>query len=246
MRRHRDGIGRSLDVYYRDAARTQRMDRLNAQLISKGGLAFDIGAHVGDRTASFLRLGASVVAVEPQPKVFRALRLLHGRAPRATLLPQAVGAETGQVDMYLNSKNPTISTASSDLVDTAKSSANWTGQEWDRQISVPMTTLDQLIKCYGAPDFVKIDVEGFEAKVLAGLSTPLPMLSFEFTTIQRDVAYACLDRLKALGRFEFNISLGEDHQLRHAGWISGSDMGREIKNLPERANSGDVYARRVD
>ena len=35
-------------------------------------LAFDIGAHVGDRTAAFRRLGARVVAVEPQPAAMRA------------------------------------------------------------------------------------------------------------------------------------------------------------------------------
>ncbi|MEM7471861.1 MAG: FkbM family methyltransferase [Pseudomonadota bacterium] len=246
MRRKRDGIGQSIDVYYRDTARTQRMDRLNAQFISKGGLAFDIGAHIGDRTASFLRLGASVVALEPQPRVFRALRLIHGRAPRATLLCQAVGAELGQIDMYLNSKNPTISTASSDLVEAAKRSPNWKGQEWDAQVRVPMTTLDRLIACYGMPDFVKIDVEGYEAKALAGLSIPLPMLSFEFTTIQRDVAYACIDRLSEIGRFAFNVSLSEDHKLRHTDWISGNEMSAEIETLPEQANSGDIYARRLN
>ncbi|MCY4336330.1 MAG: FkbM family methyltransferase [Litoreibacter sp.] len=116
LRRDRDGIGQSLDVYYRDAARTQRMDRLNAQFVSKGALAFDIGAHVGDRTASFLRLGASVVAVEPQPKVYRALKLIHGRNPHATLVRQAVGAEPGEVELYVNSQNPTVSTASPDLI----------------------------------------------------------------------------------------------------------------------------------
>jgi len=164
MRRSLDGIGRSLDVYYRDAARTQRMDLLNAQFIPKGGLAFDLGAHVGDRTASFLRLGARVIALEPQPRIFRALRLIHGRNPRATLLPQAVGAASGQIDLYLNSQNPTVSTASSELVEAAKTSPNWAGQHWDAHVRVPMTTLDRLIGTYGTPDFVKIDVEGFVRK----------------------------------------------------------------------------------
>lgn len=243
MRHKSGGIGRSLDVYYRDAARTQRMDRLNAQFISRGGLAFDIGAHVGDRTASFLRLGASVVALEPQPRVFRALRLIHGRAPRVILRSAAVGAVSGEIDMYLNSDNPTISTASSDLIAAAKGAAAWQGQVWDTQIRVPVTTLDSLIAEHGVPDFVKIDVEGYEAEVLAGLSAPIPALSFEFTTIQRYIAYACIDRLGELARFEFNLSLGEDHALRHMTWVSGPDMRAEIESLSEDTNSGDVYAR---
>jgi FkbM family methyltransferase len=246
MRHKPDGIGRSLDVYYRDTERTKRMDRLNAQFVSDGSLAFDIGAHVGDRTASFLRLGASVVALEPQPRVFRALRLIHGRTPNAVLLCQAVGAVPGQMDMYLNTKNPTISTISPDLMDAAKTSKAWQGQIWDQQVSVPVTTLDLLIATYGTPDFVKIDVEGFEAEVLAGLSAPLPILSFEFTTIQREVAYDCLKRLEAIGRFEFSISLGEDHTLQGSDWVSSSDMREIVEGLPEEANSGDIYARFVE
>jgi hypothetical protein len=90
---------------------------------------------------------------------------------------------------------------------------------------------------------VKIDVEGHEAAVLAGLETPLPLLSFEFTTIQRDVAYACLNRLEQIGRYVFNISLGEDHALLCGEWIKGSQMRALIADLAEDANSGDVYAR---
>ena len=42
------------------------MDTLYRRFLRPGDLAFDVGAHVGDRVASFRRLGARVVAVEPQ------------------------------------------------------------------------------------------------------------------------------------------------------------------------------------
>ena len=57
----------SLEVYYGDTDRDAGMDALYARLLRPGDLAFDIGAHVGDRIASFRRLGARVVALEPQP-----------------------------------------------------------------------------------------------------------------------------------------------------------------------------------
>ncbi|HRD74433.1 MAG TPA: hypothetical protein PK264_00620 [Hyphomicrobiaceae bacterium] len=59
-------LARSIVTYHGDAAKTAAMDHLYSRFVKPGDLAFDIGAHVGDRTASFLRLGARVVALEPQ------------------------------------------------------------------------------------------------------------------------------------------------------------------------------------
>lgn len=239
------GIGRSLDVYYRDAARTDRMDALNAQFVPQGGLAFDIGAHVGDRTASFLRRGARVVALEPQPRVFRALRLIHGRAPDATLLPWAIGHAEGEMTLHVNTRNPTVATLAPGFIAAAAGADGWKDEVWDQQITVPVTTLDALIMRHGVPDFIKIDVEGYEEDVLLGLSTALPALSFEFTTIQRACAHACITRLCVLGDYRFNLSLGEDHRLANEAWMNAADIRAQIDALPQKANSGDVYARRI-
>jgi FkbM family methyltransferase len=238
-------IGRSLDIYYRDGARTARMDRLNAAFVAPGDLVFDIGAHVGDRTGSFLRRGASVVALEPQPDVFRALRLIYRRCPLAVLLPLSAGAQVGEIALHLNSRNPTVATADPAFVAAAAGAEGWEDQVWDGVITVPVTTLDALVARHGLPDFVKIDVEGHEPAVLQGLSIALPALSFEFTTMQRAAALACIDRLSDLGRYAYNLSFGEDHALRHIRWRSGAALGAEILNLPPSVNSGDVYARRL-
>ncbi|MEM9427323.1 MAG: FkbM family methyltransferase [Pseudomonadota bacterium] len=241
----RAGIGRSLDIYYRDTARFQRMHDLHRSLVRSGDLVFDIGAHVGDRTASFLRLGARVVALEPQPRVFRALRLLHGRGKNATLVGSAIGREAGSMTLFLNTRNPTVSTLSQDFMDAASDADGWREQVWDDTVTVPVTTLDALIAQHGVPNFVKLDVEGHEAAALEGLSKPIPALSFEFTTLQRAAANACLDRICALADYEYNLSLGEDHMLRHTVWISAGALRDELRALPNAANSGDVYARRL-
>lgn len=238
----RAALARSLRVYHGDADRNARMDALYAQFIRPGDLAFDIGAHVGDRVSSFRRLGARVVALEPQPGPARVIRLLHARDPDVTLLQAAAGDRAGTITLRVNSANPTVSTASDAFVDAAGGAEGWEGQVWDEAITVPCVTLDGLIADHGRPAFIKIDVEGFEDRVLAGLTHPVPALSFEFTTIARDVARRCLDRLAAIGPYRFDVALGESHSLQWQRWVNLDQMWARLRELPHEANSGDVYA----
>ncbi len=204
---------RSLRIYYGNRRQRRAKDRLYGQFIHPGDLAFDIGAHVGDRVASFRRLGARVVAVEPQPALVRVLRFLYGRKRNVVIEAVLVGVSIGRADLRINVDNPTISTASAAFVDAADGAPGWEGQRWTRMIRMPVTTLDTLIARHGTPAFIKIDVEGFEADVLAGLTKPVKALSFEFTTIQRDVAHRCIERCAALGFSTFNAALGESQML---------------------------------
>lgn len=237
------GVARSLRLYYGDRPRHRAMDALYAQFVRPGDLVFDIGSHVGDRIASFRRLGCQVVAVEPQPHLARLLRLLYGWRRDVTIQQAAVGAAPGRLDLQLNLANPTIATGSAAFIAAASDADGWREQRWTRQVTVEQTTLDALIAFHGAPAFIKIDVEGFESEVLAGLSQPVPALSFEFTTIQRQVAAAALDRCVALGLYRFNAALGESQRFLSKDWLDAEAMANWLKALPVEANSGDIYAR---
>jgi FkbM family methyltransferase len=236
------GVVRSLRIYYGNRQRRDAMERLYRRFVRPGDLVFDVGAHVGDRVAAFRRLGARVVAVEPQPALRTTLKLLHGRDRAVAIEPVALGRVGGSVELRLNLDNPTVSSASADFIRAAADAPGWKGQAWTRTITVPMTTLDALIARHGVPAFIKIDVEGFEAEVLAGLSRPVAALSFEFTTIQRAVAAAAIDRCVALGYASFNAALGESQTLVHQHWLAAPQIAQWLAGLSDAANSGDVYA----
>jgi FkbM family methyltransferase len=236
-------LSRSLTVYYGDAPRDAAMDALYAQFVRPSELAFDIGSHVGDRIGAFRRCGARVVALEPQPDCARAIRAIYAGDDQVAVIESACGPKPGRLTLHINSANPTVTTASTDFVKAAGGAGGWEGQTWDRTIEVPVTTLDALIAAHGQPAFVKIDVEGFEADVLSGLTQPLAALSFEFTTIQRDVAADCLDLLASDATYQFNVALGESQRLQFGRWVNAKEMLAYIEQLPHDANSGDVYAR---
>lgn len=239
------GIARSLGIYYAPGRRA-RLDRMLGRFVDPGDLAFDLGAHVGDRVASLRRLGARVVAVEPQPALARTLRLLFGRDRGVVIEEVAVGAAGGRVSLQINIDNPTVSTASAAFIAAADGAPGWQGQRWGLCLDVAATTLDALIARHGEPRFCKIDVEGFEAEVLRGLSRPLAALSFEFTTIQRAVAADALAELARLGAYRYNASVGESQRLAHDHWRDAAGIRAWLDALPDSANSGDIYAVRAD
>jgi FkbM family methyltransferase len=237
------GLVRSLALYHGIPGRARRMRAFYAPFVPPGSLCFDVGAHVGNRTRCFRALGARVVAVEPQPDCAALLASLFARDSGVTLLRAALGEAPGRATLMENPVNPTVGTLDTDWVRRAHSVAGFETQRWEAGAEVEVTTLDALIATHGEPAFVKIDVEGFEAAVLRGLSRPVPALSFEVLPALRERAFECLDRLDALGRYEFEWSTGERLRLERGGWMTSGAMRDWLQALPAHAPSGDVYAR---
>ena len=237
------GLARSLLIYYGKPGRTRRDRRFYAQFIGPGALVFDIGAHVGNRVRVFLQLGADCVAVEPQPTFAALLQTLYDRRPNFTLVPSAVGNESGAATLLISRRTPTVSTTDHAWREQVSRSPSFAGVTWDEPIQTPQVTLDELVDRFGLPDLCKIDVEGSELAVLRGLSRPLPLLSFEYIPAVASAAVACIARLETLGQYEYNWSRGESQRLRESNWLSPAGMTARLQSLDRNEDSGDIYAR---
>jgi len=239
------GIARSLAIYYGNPFKLNRMKRFYAQFMGPGDRCFDIGAHVGNRLWVWSKLGAEVIAVEPQPLCYQLLHRWYGARPMVTLVNAAVGATPGEATLWISERTPTVTSLSRDWIDTVQQAPSFATVEWQSQVTVPVTTLDMLIDQYGLPAFCKIDVEGFELAVLQGLSQPLPVVSFEYLPIAKDLALDCIARLQTLGDYEFNWSIGEEHRWQSRSWLSAAAMVAHLQQLAADDNSGDIYARHL-
>jgi FkbM family methyltransferase len=240
------GLLRSILMYYGVPLRNRALTRFYAQFVRPGELCFDIGAHVGNRLRALSRLGARVVALEPQPQCMRLLRRWYGHHPNIELIEQAVGAASGTRTLFISERTPTVTSLSRDWIAAVGATPGFAGVRWDRGIPVRVTTLDALVARYGEPAFCKIDVEGAELDVLSGLSYPLKALSFEYIPAATDVAVACVGRLGELGRYEYNWSPGESARLQSSAWLDPAQMVDLLRRMPIRERSGDVYARGLD
>lgn len=219
-----------------------KMSAFYSQFISPGDLCFDVGANIGNRTRIFVRLGARVVAIEPQPNCVSVLKRFLGSNSDVLIENCAVGAEDGTGRIRIN-RGTTISSMSTEWINAVRKSGRFGDEEWSTTIDVPMTTLDTLIDKYGVPNFIKIDVEGFEVEVIRGLSSRVDVISIEFTPEIINSTYLSIDHLLQLGDLEFNLSLGESMMLISDRWFDIETLYQKLSGYTSSNVFGDVYIR---
>ena len=177
------------------------------------------------------------MAAEPQLECINFLQKRFGKEAKFSLVDEGLSDKKGELTLFICEEADGLSTFSD----------NWQeifpGYQWNKKKIVPVTTLDDLIKKFGTPVFCKIDVEGYEIKVLKGLSKPIPCLSFEFAKKTLVKAKICLDYLESLGYKQFNFHSGKPQELFFSNWVSKEEIIKRIESHENNNLVGDIYAR---
>ncbi len=133
-------------------------------VMERGGVAIDIGAHVGTLAIPFARYAGKVIAFEPGPETFAFLQKnITLNASSVEARNKGLGATPGHATtLTMNSSNAAANTLSLDGG------------------AIEIATLDDDVE---SADFVKLDVEGMELGVLHGgdrlLRESQPAILFE-------------------------------------------------------------------
>ncbi len=168
-----------------------------AQRVKPGMTVVDVGANFGYYTLLFgdaVGDTGRVLAVEPNPDAVSLLSetiLLNGHASRTQVIPCALAASEGAALLYAPDGEP----KNAMIVDRA-------GLPGGRTMEVQIRTLDQLALELPKVDLVKIDAEGGEVEIVAGMRELMardrPMIVLEFNAARYADPEGFLNALLAL------------------------------------------------
>lgn len=211
-----------------------------------GGLVFDVGANAGEKTDIFLRLGVRVVAVEPDESNQEVLRRrFHSYRivpHRVSIVGRAVSDTAGLETMWVDRPGSALNTLSRKWAETLSLDPTRVDRQADscefaNSKTVATLTLQDLIETHGTPFYIKIDVEGYESKVLSGLRQVVPYLSFEVNLPEfLDEGRRCvriLDDLNCCGRFNYSSSYSAGLALSE--WVGQAEISEILQSCGDKS-----------
>jgi FkbM family methyltransferase len=228
------------------AAARKKMRAFFGQFLKPGELVFDIGANMGAFSAVFASLGAKVVSLEPNMDCVRHIQLSY-QVEKIDVIQAAAGQSNGLIVLNVSDDSDAESSVSQEWMETVEKDDKNRSGIWKRKCVVPVLTLDTLIAQFGMPFYIKIDVEGFEESVLAGLSAQPRVLSFEFHANFLPAAFRCLDASVFTDGSTFNLvrdaEWGYPANFESETWMTKDDLKAALLRLKDTSSQGDVFVR---
>ena len=132
-------------------------------------LIFDLGLHMGEDTALYLSKGFRVVAIEANPDLCSSAEqrfrgAIHDR--RLTIVNKAIARQPGVATFYRNLDKSVWGT-----IDREWAERNDRFGTRTESLSVGATTMPDLLREFGVPYYLKVDIEGLDITAVEGLAT---------------------------------------------------------------------------
>jgi FkbM family methyltransferase len=222
--------------------------KLLSNFVNPNSLVLDVGASKGLYTELFLTMGARVLSIEPNPRVYNRLvkrmmelnrNKLHEKF-NVSCLNRAIGSFPHVANYYIGEVDG-LSSLSLDYIKLSR----WSAFKWKKPISVFVDTLDNLSKVYGIPDFIKIDVEGYEVEVIKGMNFAPKALSFEFIPEDINSIEQCVQMINKLGNYYYTYTIGLEPDMRfEIPWDTSDTLVKHISCHIREPDFGDVWVKK--
>jgi FkbM family methyltransferase len=160
-------------------------------------LIFDVGAHNGDDSGYYLEKGYRVVAVEANPLLAQSITERFEAAiqtGRLTVLNVGIADRSGTLPFWVNADNSVWSSFDRELGGRHGSRCH--------PVDIECVPLDALIRQYGVPHYLKIDIEGYDRICLDALH---PSKCPRYLSCELTHSNPLIDRLYELGYRQFKL-----------------------------------------
>lgn len=194
-------------------------------------LLFDIGANRGDATYAGLNKGFDkIIAIEAAPKIYTVLASNFLYNASVIPLKYAVSDADYQNIKFYEAEEDGLSTMNLDWL--TNETMPYAGKPY-RTVEATTITIDTLVKNYGVPDLIKVDVEGAEWAVFRGMTQKYGMITFEWTVNTLDEHQKQLEYLRDLGYTEYAPQYIVNHldEPKSDDWVSLNDMEKDSLSL---------------
>jgi len=179
---------------------------------------YDIGANVGKFTESNVKkyTDCEFILVEANPKLCEFLNEKFKNFNNIKIINKCVSnVDDGYVNFYI-SESDTISTA-----------------------------VDSLIKEYGISDYFKIDVEGYEKKVICCINNYIGLISFEWAEESKKDILESILYLRSIGYTKYYLSYSDEYTFIPVDFYDYDSVKIEIESLDENRKEkwGMIFAK---
>jgi FkbM family methyltransferase len=188
-------------------------------------LIFDVGAHKGEDSDFYLKMGYRVIAIEANPINAQHLRNRFGadiRNGNYTVVERAIGKSEAAMTFYINKKNSFWGTANPGW-------SSYKGLEPESEkIVVQGTRFLKVLEEHGCPYYLKIDVEGADmlcVEALKDVDCRPKYISIESTSTSWSELLNEFDTLERLGYTRFKVV----DQRTHKGGAFKDRFGKVVE-----------------